>query len=75
MILTDDIKSLAPHQLRVVKERAELSEKIDALEAFCFGKSIAVFDSLDQRQQSLLTQQLDAMKAYEYILGLRISYF
>lgn len=75
MILTDDIKSLAPHQLRVVKERAELSEKIDALEAFCFGSSTSVFGSLDQREQSLLTKQLDAMKAYEHILSIRISHF
>lgn len=68
------MKELAPHQQRVVAERAELSTRIDALEAFIFP-SHPVFSTLDERQQSLLTQQLDAMKAYEHILGLRISYF
>lgn len=70
------MKELAPHQLRVIKERQELSERINALEAFIFPSTpSSVFESLDRRQQSLLEQQLDSMKAYEHILSLRISYF
>lgn len=70
-----EVKSLAPHQLRVVKEQTELNERIAALETFIFSSSTSIFSTLDPRQQSLLKQQLDAMKAYEHILALRISYF
>lgn len=73
--MSTEVKSLTPHQLRVVKEQAELNERISALEAFMYPDAATPFVTLDPRQQSLLKQQLDAMKAYEHILALRISYF
>lgn len=68
-----EVKSYAPHQLRVIQEKAELTERIGNLEVFVINGQI--FKTLDSRQQSLLEQQLDTMKAYEHILALRISYF
>lgn len=73
--MSTEVKSYAPHQLRVVKEQSELNERIEALETFIFSSSTSIFSTLDPRQQSLLEQQLDTMKAYEHILALRISYF
>lgn len=70
--MSTEVKSYAPHELRVIHEQVELVEKIQALEKF-FGSP--VFNSLDATQSALLVQQLDSMKAYSYILGSRISYF
>lgn len=70
--MSREIKSLTPQQICVVKENSELATKIVSLEDYT---SSAAFEILDRRQQSLLTQQLDTMKAYSHILALRISYF
>lgn len=70
--MSTEVKSYAPHELRVIQEQVELVEKIQALEKFFGGP---VFNSLDATQATLLVQQLDAMKAYSHILGSRISYF
>jgi hypothetical protein len=63
---------MQPHQQRVVDEKAELSDKLDKLEAFEGG---AVFSSLPTAEQTRLTRQLFIMKLYEQVLGERICAF
>lgn len=65
-------KTLEPHQLRVVAERQELTDRIDKLIAFT---KTPIFDALDRAEQFRLVRQLDAMRAYEHILSERISAF
>lgn len=67
-----EVKSYAPHELRVIQERVGLINKIHALETFI---GTPFFKTLDATQTGLLVQQLDAMKAYDHILSSRISYF
>lgn len=67
-----EVKSYAPHELRVIQERVELVTKIQALETFI---GTPFFKTLDAVQTALLHQQLDAMRAYDYVLNSRISYF
>jgi hypothetical protein len=63
---------MQPHQQRVVDEKAELSEKLDKLEAFEGG---AIYSGLPPAEQSRLTRQLFIMKLYEQVLAERISEF
>ena len=63
---------LQPHQERVVKERAELDEKIGKLYPFSEGK---LFQSLDKAEQDRLTRQYGVMKRYRDILDERIAVF
>lgn len=60
------------HQQRVVDEKAELSEKLDKLEAFEGG---AIYAKLSPGEQSRLTRQLFIMKLYEQVLAERIFNF
>lgn len=62
----------APHQLRVIQEKEELSEKILKLEAFANSKE---FRNLDTVEQGLLTTQAYYMRQYEHILKERIEWF
>jgi hypothetical protein len=63
---------MQPHQQRVVDEKAELSEKLNKLEAFESG---AIFAGLPPAEQTRLTRQLFIMKLYEQVLSERISAF
>ena len=63
---------MEPHQERVVREKAELDDKIDKLSEFV-GKS--VFGGLSDEDRLLLTRQLSVMKDYSRILKARISRF
>lgn len=66
--------SLAPHQQRVVAEKAELDEKIKKLYAFIGSPTFkrVVPDPLEQNR---LYRQLDVMQEYSGILGWRIAAF
>jgi hypothetical protein len=59
-------------QDRVIQEKAELSDKLDKLEAFEGGR---VYNSLPPAEQSRLTRQLWIMRLYEQVLAERISAF
>jgi len=63
---------MQPHQQRVIDEKAELSERLDKLEAF---HNTAVYAGLPAAEQSRLTRQLYIMKLYEQVLSERISAF
>lgn len=61
----------APHQLRVVREKFELDEKIEKLASFC---KTQLFQSLHPDERQRLYQQLEAMEEYSRILGERIVF-
>lgn len=69
-----DVKGthLKPHQQRVVKEKAELDDKLDKLNAFL--KS-AEFNNLDRDEQTRLQRQCLAMLSYSAVLNDRITAF
>ena len=66
------VPGLAPHQQRVVDEKAELVEKLAKLRTFIDGPH---FISLIEPEQSRLRQQFHAMTAYLAILDERIEAF
>lgn len=66
-------KPLAPHQQRVVEEKAELDKKAIDLSNF-IGHS-PIFETLDPADQELLKEQNDIMWQYSEILGKRIAAF
>lgn len=66
------IPGLAPHQQRVVDEKAELDEKLAKLSDFC---ATPIFARLDANEQSRLHQQGLAMSAYSILLDERITAF
>ena len=68
-------KAMQPHQERVVKEKAELDEKLGKLHAFCFGHDTKIFGSLSPEERDRLERQYDAMKLYSNILAERIAAF
>ncbi|WP_157651725.1 crAss001_48 related protein [Burkholderia ubonensis] len=63
---------LAPHQQRVVDEKAELDERLSKLNAF-FGTPI--FTGLDENERERLSAQARVMGEYSSILGDRIAAF
>ena len=63
----------APHQQRVVDEKAELDERRGKLDTFI--QSNYTFVTLSAEEQSLLKQQRAAMTGYSDILGKRIELF
>lgn len=63
---------MQPHQERVVKERAELDEKISKLSKFI---GTDTFQALPLSEQTLLREQRDVMNRYSSILGERIAAF
>jgi hypothetical protein len=63
---------LPPHQERVIKERAELSEKVLKLKVFLMGTFLP---TLPQPEQERLGKQYTHMKAYLDILDERIANF
>jgi hypothetical protein len=64
--------TLAPHQQRVVDERAELDDKRAKLLAFF---DTTIFAGLDEAEQSRLRQQMHAMACISAILDERIAAF
>lgn len=71
------IPRLAPHQQRVVDEKAELDVKIGALAAFIdtFDKGFSIFAGLPEPERQRLYAQHRVMVEYSAILGERIAAF
>jgi hypothetical protein len=67
------VKELAPHQQRVVDEKAELDKKAHALSQF-IGTSLT-FETIDPAEQERLKEQNDIMWQYSQILSERIAAF
>lgn len=63
---------MAPHQQRVVEEKAELDAKRDKLRVFINGDE---FKALDTDERGRLDQQFQVMAQYSIILGKRIAAF
>lgn len=63
---------MQPHQQRVIDEKNELSDKIYKLSSF---RTTDMFKSLSEKEQDLLTVQLNTMIEYENILEERIQLF
>ena len=59
-------------KVRVLEEKRQLDEKVSALSAFT---QTAVFFSLNNQDQILLVEQLNAMEAYSLALSKRIERF
>jgi hypothetical protein len=64
---------MAPHQQRVVDEKAELDERANKLSEF-IGTN-PVFRSLDPAEQERMKEQCEIMWQYSEILGKRIAAF
>ncbi len=67
------MKTMQPHQQRVVDEKTELDKRAHALSQF-IGLS-PVFETLDAAEQERLREQNDVMWQYSEILGARIAAF
>lgn len=63
---------MAPHQQRVVEEKADLDEKLSKLITFLNGE---FFKTLDNNEQSRLRHQRSIMEDYSSILDQRIGAF
>lgn len=63
---------MAPHQERVVTEKAELDEKLTKLKAFF---ETDLFKNLDEDEQERMWRQADHMGDYSSVLGERIAAF
>lgn len=63
---------MQPHEQRVVDEQAELEDKLRRLNDFT---KVSTFDLLDSEEKTLLRMQLEVMRTYSSILGLRIARF
>lgn len=66
------MSTLAPHQERVVAERAELHERLEKLVAFVNDER---FGSLDHDEQRRMQRQVRAMCDYREVLDERIAAF
>ncbi|WP_321913535.1 crAss001_48 related protein [Paraburkholderia sp. J11-2] len=64
----------APHQQRVVDEKAELDAKIGKLAAFVHPSN-AIFQDLPNAEAGRLVYQLSIMNEYSEVLGQRIANF
>lgn len=62
------------HQLRVVEEKKELDERIEALYDFIVVFQ-GFFETLPKDEQGRLKRQLEIMKQYSEILEERIKHF
>jgi hypothetical protein len=70
-------KQLAPHQLRVIDEKAELDARIEKLSTFIgdIGSFGPVFQTLPDAERMRLYAQYRVMREYSDILGERIAAF
>jgi hypothetical protein len=64
---------MQPHQQRVLEERAELQDRIEALDRFITTNQ--TFANLPQRERDLLATQLVVMRQYFDILTERMKGF
>lgn len=63
---------MQPYQQRVVEEKKQLDERLDALQVFFAGD---IFPELDISERSRLSRQSVAMQGYSDILAERIAAF
>lgn len=63
---------MQPHEQRVVDEQSELEGKLHKLNEFT---KTSTFDLLASEDRTLLRMQLEVMRTYSSILGLRIARF
>lgn len=63
---------MQPHEQRVVDEQVELERKLQKLGEFT---KTSTFELLASEDKSLLRAQLEVMRTYSFILGLRIARF
>ena len=68
------MKTLAPHQQRVVQEKEELDEKLSKLSAFIDSPNFTVTVK-DENEIARLVYQEEIMKDYSEILAERIAAF
>lgn len=68
------MKTLAPHQQRVVQEKEELDEKLSKLSAFIDSPNFAITVK-DENEIARLVCQEEIMKDYSEILAERIAAF
>ena len=66
--------ALAPHQQRVVAEKAELDAKLEKLSAFISSDGFSTIVADDEERGRLICQE-EVMKQYSEILGERIAAF
>lgn len=62
----------APHQIRVIAERADMDARAERLRAFIMGKT---FDTLPQDEQHRMHRQYTLMRELSCVLGERIAAF
>lgn len=67
-----DVTGLAPHQVRVIGEKAELDHKREKLKEFIYSP---FFTRLDAEERNRLSLQLVCMDDYSAVLGARIRNF
>lgn len=63
---------MQPHEQRVVDEQSELEGKLRKLNEFT---KTSTFELLATEEKTLLRMQLEVMRTYSSILGLRIARF
>ena len=68
------MKTLAPHQQRVVQEKEELDEKLSKLSAFIDSPNFTITVK-DENEIERLVCQEEIMKDYSEILSERIAAF
>ena len=64
---------MAPHQERVVQERADLAARLEKLDTFLSDP--AKFRSIDFSDGCLLVEQSEIMRMYVEVLDARIARF
>ncbi|MCQ6312192.1 crAss001_48 related protein [Citrobacter freundii] len=65
---------LPPHQLRVLEELAQLSDRLIKLTAF-IDEAGDIFRSLGIEEQSRLRRQAASMREYQAVLAERVANF
>lgn len=75
--MSDEAKPLQPHQLRVVDEHQQLSDRLGKLEAYAASteQGDGKFWSLPAAERLRLMRQLAAMRMYHSALSERIAAF
>ncbi|WP_425279618.1 crAss001_48 related protein [Enterobacter hormaechei] len=68
------MSNIPPHQLRVLEELAQVSDRLKKLNTFIDGRS-ETFDRLPAAEQSRLREQATYMADYEGVLIRRVIAF
>lgn len=73
-ILVGEVQAscLAPHEVRVLAEQAELTDRIKKLNAFVGSEK---YRALDAEDRDLLSEQLYWMQGYSHVLAKRVARF